>query len=304
LILKTSVPAKINLWLEVIRKRGDGYHDISSLMLPISVFDRISLEVSRGRGRISLRCDAVEIPDDASNLAWRAAELFLGALGEQAGIHITLEKKIPSGAGLGGGSSDAAGVLVALNSCFDHALPISLLEDIACRIGADVPFFLHGIAALATGIGERLEFVPDVPEYPLLLIKPPIIVPTAWVYQNLKLTRGKAQITLYDFNSRPWRFDGVVENDLESVTVSKYPIIADLKAWLLGNGALAASMSGSGPTVFGIFSSREAADAAGSDAAVAWKGCWIKTAVTEDGRRKADNGRRITDNGRRITEDG
>ena len=126
MILKTSVPAKINLWLEVIRKREDGYHDISSLMLPISVFDRISLEVSRGTGRISLRCDAVEIPDDASNLAWRAAELFLGALGEQAGIDITLEKKIPSGAGLGGGSSDAAGVLVALNSCFDHALPVSL----------------------------------------------------------------------------------------------------------------------------------------------------------------------------------
>lgn len=280
MILTTSVPAKINLWLEVIRKREDGYHDLSSLMLPISVFDRISLEVEHGGGLITLNCDSAEVPSDERNLAWQAADLFLKALRTEAGIHITLRKNIPSGAGLGGGSSDAAGVLLALNSCFDNRLSILRLENIACRLGADVPFFLHTRPALATGIGEKLEFVRGIEKYPLLLIKPPIMVPTAWVYQNLKLTRGSPQITLDSLKRRPWQFEGVTENDLESVTVSKYPIISDLKSWLRGHGALASSMSGSGPTVFGVFASREGAEAAALDAKETWKDCWILAAET------------------------
>jgi 4-diphosphocytidyl-2-C-methyl-D-erythritol kinase len=283
LLLKTSVPAKINFWLEVLRKREDGYHDLSSLMLPISVFDQLTLEVTPGGGQITLSCDSAEIPNDESNLAWRAADLFFKTSGTEAGAHITLQKNIPAGAGLGGGSSDAAGVLLALNSCFDNALSISRLEDIACRLGADVPFFLHKKPALATGIGEKLEFVTGIRKYPLLLIKPPVLVPTAWVYQNLKLTRGRPQITLDCLKLQPWQFDGVTENDLESVTIPEYPMISDLKSWMLGHGALAASMSGSGPTVFGVFPSSEAAEAASVDALESWKGCWIKTAVTEAG---------------------
>lgn len=288
MFLKLCVPAKINLWLEVLRKREDGYHELSSLMLPISVYDHMSLEVKPGAGRITLACDSAEIPDDERNLAWRAADLFLRTLGTGAGVHITLQKNIPTGAGLGGGSSDAAGVLLALNSCFDNALSVPRLEDIACRLGADVPFFLHKTPALATGIGEKLEFVSGIREYPLLLIKPPVKVPTGWVYQNLKLTRGKAQITLDGLRHRPWQLDEVIENDLESVTVPKYPIISDLKRWLLRHGALAASMSGSGSTVFGVFALHEAAELAAFEAASAWKDCWIKTARTVRGCRTVE----------------
>ncbi|MHC1725204.1 MAG: 4-(cytidine 5'-diphospho)-2-C-methyl-D-erythritol kinase [Syntrophobacteraceae bacterium] len=278
MIQKMRVPAKINLWLEVIRKREDGYHDISSLMLPVSVFDDLSVEIRSERGPISLSCDNPEIPADEGNLAWQAAELFLKMIGGKAEIHISLGKAIPSGAGLGGGSSDAAGVLLALNSCFGNPIPLYDLEKMACRLGADVPFFLHGRPALATGIGENLEFASGTPEYSLVLIKPPVSVPTGWVYQNLKLTREAPQIKLGDLNAHPWQLEALVANDLESVTIPRYPIISELKDWLRGNGALAASMSGSGPTVFGVFSSPEAAGKTEESAKKAWRGCWVNAA--------------------------
>ncbi len=141
LIIERSVPAKINLWLEVIRKREDGYHDISSLMLPVSVFDNIRLDVRPGGGPISITCDRPEIPSDDRNLAWRAADLYLKKSGKEAGIHIQLEKHIPSGAGLGGGSSDAGGVLVALNSYFQNAVPPRELEELALEAWGRCSFF-------------------------------------------------------------------------------------------------------------------------------------------------------------------
>ncbi len=272
------VPAKINLWLEVIGKREDGFHDISSLMLPISVFDRISLGVRPGSGTISVACDASEIPSDHRNLAWRAAELYLMASGKRAGVDIGIEKLIPWGAGLGGGSSDAAGVLAALNSFFENTVSPGELETLALALGADVPFFLNPRPALATGIGEKLEFTRFAPDYPLLLIKPPVNVPTGWVYQSLKLTKCKAQIKLSSFQEDPYQFGDLVENDLESVTVPQYPVIAEIKRWLIGQGALTASMSGSGPTVFGIFSSARAAADAAAIAQKEWSDCWVHTA--------------------------
>ena len=208
MIIERSVPAKINLWLEVIRKREDGYHDISSLMLPVSVFDNIRLDVRPGGGPISITCDRPEIPSDDRNLAWRAADLYLKKSGKEAGIHIQLEKHIPSGAGLGGGSSDAGGVLAALNSYFQNAVPPREMEELATRLGADVPFFLHARPALATGIGEKLEFADGVPDYPLLLIKPPVSVPTGWVYQSLNLTKEARQIKLRSFRRRPMADSG------------------------------------------------------------------------------------------------
>jgi len=285
LVVETYAPAKINLWLEVVRKREDGYHDLSSLMLPVSIFDRIEIEVGDAAGPVLLRCNSPGIPEDSRNLAWRAADRFREASGLTRAIHIYLEKNIPSGAGLGGGSSDAAGVLLALNNCSQDILPAAALHKIALGLGADVPFFLHQRAALATGIGEKLEFVHDIPEYPLLLIKPPVSVPTAWVYSNLKLTRGKTQITLNRFNAVCLEPAEVVENDLESVTIPRYPVISDLKNWLLGHGALAASMSGSGPTVFGIFESWDAALAAELDAKKTWPSFWAgsaKVIVTDE----------------------
>ena len=217
------VPAKINLWLEVIRKREDGYHDISSLMLPVSVFDRMRVGVSPGGGGISIACDTAEIPADERNLAWRAAELYLKASGRSAGVDIGIEKLIPWGAGLGGGSSDAAGVLSVMNSFFENAIAPGALETLALSLGADVPFFLSARPALATGIGEKLEFTQKRPDYPLVLIKPPVCVPTGWVYQSLKLTKCSAQIKLDSFGDNPWQFRDVVENDLESVTDCPIP---------------------------------------------------------------------------------
>ncbi len=278
MILKTSVPAKINLWLEVVRKRDDGYHDISSLMLPVSIFDNMKIEVWPGNGEVSISCDRPEIPADERNLAWRAARLYLESSGKKAGINIDLEKHIPSAAGLGGGSSDAAGVLAALNSFFENAVSPVELERLALKLGADVPFFLHRRPALATGVGEKLQFADRVPNYPLLLIKPPLIVPTGWVYQNLKLTKGIPKIKLGSLSAHPWQIRDFIENDLESVTVPRYPVIASLKQWLLDHGALVASMSGSGPTVFGIFSSLQAAAGTEIIAKRDWPECWVNRA--------------------------
>ncbi|MGC8494305.1 MAG: 4-(cytidine 5'-diphospho)-2-C-methyl-D-erythritol kinase, partial [Syntrophobacteraceae bacterium] len=129
-----------------------------------------------------------------------------------------------------------------------------------------------------TGVGERLEFARSAPDYPLLLIKPPVCVPTAWVYQNLKLTKSAAQIKLASFEENPWQLGTLIENDLESVTVPRYSIIAEIKRWLLGQGALAASMSGSGPTVFGIFRNVHAAQDAAAVAAKQWSDCWVHCA--------------------------
>jgi 4-diphosphocytidyl-2-C-methyl-D-erythritol kinase len=278
LILKISVPAKINLWLEVIGKRQDGYHDISSLMLPISVFDNISIDLRPGGGHISITCDSPEIPSDDRNLAWRAADLYVKSSNRKAGMNIHLEKHIPWGAGLGGGSSDAGGVLVALNSFFENALPLADLERLALSLGADVPFFLHSRPALATGTGEKLQFADKAPDYPLLLMKPPVTVPTGWVYQSLKLTKVLPQIKLRSFSEHPWQLRHLIENDLESVTVPRFPVIAELKRWLIRQGARAASMSGSGPTVFGIFRTAQAAEDAQIFAKKNWPDCWVHTA--------------------------
>lgn len=247
-------------------------------MLPISVFDNIEIRIGRDSGPISLDCDAPNIPCNRENLVWRAAELFREAGGVGHMLHIVLKKTIPSGAGLGGGSSDAAGILLALNACHDNILPVTDLQRLALGLGADVPFFLHRRAALATGIGENLEFVEKVPEYPLLLIKPSVSVPTKWVYENLKLTRGRSHIKLHCFNNGPWQLEPFIVNDLEPVTASRYPIVRDLKRWLLERGALASSMSGSGPTVFGIFGSLEEVKAAESEARKDWKDFWISSA--------------------------
>jgi len=262
----------------VIRKREDGYHDISSLMLPVSIFDRISIAVNSDSGPIAIECDRPEIPSDERNLAWRAADLYLQNSGKKAGIHIHLEKNIPWGAGLGGGSSDAAGVLVALNSFFENAVRPADLERLAVSLGADVPFFLYSRPALATGIGEKLQFVDMAPGFPLLLVKPPVAVSTGWVYQSLKLTKRSALIKVNGLDGRPWQLRGLAQNDLESVTVSRYPVISEIKEWLIGQGALAASMSGSGPTVFGIFETRQAAEDAAIVATSEWPDCWVHTA--------------------------
>jgi 4-diphosphocytidyl-2-C-methyl-D-erythritol kinase len=276
---KTSVPAKINLWLEVIGKRADGYHELSSLMLPIGVYDHIELEFGGG-GSISLQCDRPEIPADARNLAWRAAASYFDAAGIETGVHIRLRKNIPAGAGLGGGSADGGAVLLAMNRVFDCRLPMDRLEKLALKLGADVPFFLRQQPALATGIGEKLQPVHGLPPYPLVLIKPPLTVSTAWVYQSLKLTRDRSHIKLARILTDPWRLEDAIRNDLETVTLTEYPLVAEIKNWLLHQGAVAALMSGSGPTVFGVFRDTGQAEGVASRARQRWDQCWVaKTEV-------------------------
>ena len=275
--IEISVPAKINLWLEVLRKRSDGYHDLSSLMLPVSVFDRITIDL-REVGGFEAICSHPGVPGDERNLAVRAAIAYGESAGVRTGGVIRIEKEIPVGAGLGGGSADAAGVLLALNSHFNQAVAPGDLEKIAAGLGADVPFFLHRRPALATGIGEKLEFEEGVPQYALVLIKPAMSVSTAWVYRNLKLTRGESKIKLNTFRDSPWLLGGVAENDLESVTLPRHPVLARIKNWLLARGAVVALMSGSGPTVFGVFESENEAQLTADVAIGQWIGCWVRAA--------------------------
>jgi 4-diphosphocytidyl-2-C-methyl-D-erythritol kinase len=273
------VPAKINLWLEVLRKRSDGYHDLSSLMLPIAVYDRIRIEF-KPAGPVKAVCRGARLPSGERNLAVRAALRYLEKCGLRSGAEIEIDKDIPVGAGLGGGSADAAGVLLAMNENFDWRLPMEELEGLAAGLGADVPFFLRQRPALASGVGEVLEDVDGAPAYPLLLVKPGMSVSTRWVYESLKLTRGASKIKLNCFKADPWRLDGVIENDLESVTLQEYPAVAGIKSWLRLQGALAALMSGSGPTVFGVFESREQAQVAEAAARERWPDCWVRATRT------------------------
>jgi 4-diphosphocytidyl-2-C-methyl-D-erythritol kinase len=273
LILETSIPAKINLWLEVVQRREDGYHELSSLMLPIGLYDHLDIELSSQKG-IRLTCNHPKVPQDSRNLAWKAAELFLGANGLEIGVDIRLRKNIPVGAGLGGGSADAAAVLLGLNKAFENPLPSDILAGIALKLGADVPFFLEQRPALATGIGEKLLAVQGVPDYPLLLLKPAVSVSTRWVYQSLKLTRGGSRIKLSTFLSHPWQLQGLIENDLETVTLGEYPLLSQLKRWLTDQGALGTLMSGSGPTIFGVFTDEDQARKVEVLARQVWKECW------------------------------
>lgn len=275
MFLKLRVPAKINLWLEVIRKREDGYHDLSTLMLPIGIHDELRVEM-RASGGISMHCDAEGLPADSGNVAWRAAAAFREAIGSTCGIDLVLKKGIPVAAGLGGGSADAAGVLLALNRLHGGLLPMVSLERMASRIGADVPFFLGEGPALATGIGDRLEPVRGVPSYPLVLLKPPVSVSTGWVYQNLKLTRETSRISIRAVLDRPWQLTEVLVNDLETVTLSAHPELREAKGWLREIGAVGSLMSGSGPTVFGVFFDREHAREAAGLARLRWPQWWVQ----------------------------
>jgi 4-diphosphocytidyl-2-C-methyl-D-erythritol kinase len=273
--IKALAPGKINLWLEVIGKRPDGYHELSSLMLPIAVYDE--LELTMGGTAVSLECSHPDVPQDDGNLMWRAANRFRQETGCSQGMHIKLVKNIPVGAGLGGGSSDAGVLLAYLNQYMGNPLDHPALVNLARSLGADVAFFVASRPALARGIGEKLEWVAGLPAYPLLLIKPPVMVSTRSVYQKLTLTSREAAITIRALKAQPWDFQQVLENDLESVTVVEFPVIAQIKQWLMDNGALGALMSGSGPTVFGIFSDVAQARKVESQAREVWPRCWVRS---------------------------
>ncbi|MGD8973531.1 MAG: 4-(cytidine 5'-diphospho)-2-C-methyl-D-erythritol kinase [Desulfobacterales bacterium] len=264
-LMRILSPAKINLFLQVTGKRPDGYHELFSLMCCVDLYDIIQLEFS-GRD-IQIKTNNAQIPLDVTNHAHKAATLFLNRLNRKDGLKISIEKNIPVAAGLGGGSSNAASVLLGLNRHYNFPLSRVDLMSMGRSIGADVPFFIFQKAAFATGIGEKLEAYEKPLPYCLLLIYPGIRVPTQEVYRNFNLRLTKCKKKLKKAPLKKSGFDASLHlcNDLESVTASNYPVINTIKEQLLKHGAVGALMSGSGPTVFGLFSdpgsARKAKDA-------------------------------------------
>lgn len=258
-----KAPAKINVRLKVTGRRPDGYHELVSIMIPVEIFDEIDLAVSADR-EIRIGCRGREIPADETNLAYRAVRDFMSCSGIKDGVSIVLSKNIPVAAGLGGGSSDGAAVLLALNHMYSNPLSVPELHSLALKLGADVPFFLMGGPCLATGIGEVLEPIPGWPEAWYVIVTPHIQVSTAWVYRNLKLqlTSGEYDYIVKTLKNDTFTISGVLENDLETVTTASFPIINTLKKLLVDAGAEGAIMSGSGPSVFGVFASQEKAESA------------------------------------------
>ena len=245
-------PAKINLFLRVLRKRADGYHDIVSLMQKITLYDELIFS-PRPKG-IVLKCPDSDLPTSEDNLVFRAAQFIFAYADYPSGVEITLTKKIPLAAGLGGGSSDAATTLIALNKICSLNLKKNELMKLGAKIGADVPFFIFGNNALASGIGDKLKALQNLPKINLVLIKPRFELSTKMVYKNLnlRLTRGKNNYSIPRF-LKMGDIIRELHNDLESVSLKMHPELNDLKQMLLRHGALGALMSGSGPTVFGIF---------------------------------------------------
>jgi 4-diphosphocytidyl-2-C-methyl-D-erythritol kinase len=256
-------PAKINLFLHITGKRQDGYHELFTLMSCVGVADAILLDFNADH--ISIDCQNDRVPRDATNLAFRAAAIFFEQSGIKPGVAITIEKNIPVAAGLGGGSSNAAAVLNGLNRYFDTPFSKNQLHRMAAGMGADVPFFLYGKPALATGVGDRLSAYPLLKQLPVIIINPNFSVSTAEIYKSFSfgLTNGKKPIN-YDSFTEKTDFNAAIHlaNDLEKITASRHPEIYCAKQRLLEQGAIGSLMSGSGPSVFGIFPDTEVAEQA------------------------------------------
>jgi 4-diphosphocytidyl-2-C-methyl-D-erythritol kinase len=229
-------------------------------MIPIDLFDLLELTVTQGRG-IKLACEGIPLPSDESNLVFRAARSFFSRTGLREDVSIKLTKLVPVAAGMGGGSSDAASTLLALNEMWSRPLSSPEIHDLATGLGADVSFFLQGKPCLARGIGEILEPLDSWPECWFVIVRPPIEVSTSWVYENLKLllTTDEYDNIKQTLSHTPISIPQILENDLEGVTSAAFPIVETIKKSLIIAGAEGALMTGSGPTVFGVFSSQDEA---------------------------------------------
>lgn len=249
--------AKINLGLDVVRRREDGYHEVRMIMQTIHLFDR--LEISKNTsGQITMETNLAFLPTNENNLVYKAAKLLTDEFGIKDGVHVWLHKHIPVAAGMAGGSTDAAAVLYGMNRIFDLGLSKEELMERGVKIGADVPYCVMRGTALAEGIGEKLTKLPPMVKCPVLIAKPQINVSTKFVYENLKLDADTAHPDIdrlvADIREKNLtKIAADMGNVLETVTIPAYPVIADIKENMLQNGAVNAMMSGSGPTVFGLF---------------------------------------------------
>ena len=261
--IKLKARAKINLGLDVVRKREDGYHEVRMIMQMINLYDRITLRRSTEPG-IRVTTNLPYLPVNEDNLVYRAAKLLMEEFKITEGVEIELQKYIPVAAGMAGGSSDAAAVMVGVNRIFHLGLTKKQLMGRGVKIGADVPFCIMRGTALAEGIGEVLTPLPAMPHCSLVIAKPKIHVSTKFVYGNLKANELKEHPDIDGQVQalREGRLEQLVAkmgNVLETVTVPAYPVIDEIKKTMLKNDAMGAMMSGSGPTVFGIFEREERA---------------------------------------------
>ena len=249
--------AKINLGLDVLRRRPDGYHEVKMIMQTVGISDRLTFARTEESG-IFIRTDREDLPGDEHNLVWKAVRRMQETYGLCGGVRVRLEKRIPIAAGMAGGSADAAAAIHAVDALYGLGLGLEEKQAVGVKIGADVPYCLMGGTALSEGIGEVLTPLPAPPQVSLVITKPPLDVSTKFVYENLHVDRlmdhpdidgVAACIRSGDLRGMAARLSNV----LETVTAKHYPVIEERKAFLREHGALAALMSGSGPTVFGIF---------------------------------------------------
>lgn len=264
--MKLKAMAKINLGLDVIRKREDGYHEVRMIMQTVGIYDRITLSMLEEPG-IRVKTNLFYLPSNEDNLVYKAAKLLTDEFGLERGVRIDLHKYIPVAAGMAGGSSDAAAVLVGMNRMFRLGLTRQQLMERGVKLGADIPYCILRGTALAEGIGEELTPLPAVPRCHVVIAKPAAHISTKFVYQNLK---ADALPFHPDIDGQIGAIrDGdlkgmaaLMGNVLETVTIPACPVIREVKERMLADGALNAMMSGSGPTVFGIFNREEKARAA------------------------------------------
>jgi 4-diphosphocytidyl-2-C-methyl-D-erythritol kinase len=258
--LHLESPAKVNLRLEILKKREDGYHEVRTVLQKISLYDTLHFSLKKENG-ISITTDHPHLPVGKSNLVYQAVRSILKKSDYRGGVRIEIEKKIPLGAGLGGGSSNAATALKALNQLLKIGLTKKELMRMGLGIGADVPFFFLEGAAVGSGIGERLKKI-ELPDLWYVLIYPNFEVSTHWAYQNFVLTKMQFHFNLHRFLRNPQEISSVLRNDLEEVVSREYRQIGVMKKILCSAGALGALMTGSGPTVFGVFSEEGVASGA------------------------------------------
>ncbi|TYZ27759.1 4-(cytidine 5'-diphospho)-2-C-methyl-D-erythritol kinase [Selenomonas caprae] len=262
-MIKVEGNAKINLTLDILGKRPDGYHEVAMVMQSIGLSDTVEME--KTDGPIELTINVPWLKADEKNLAWRAAALIKEEYKLAGGVRMKLTKRIPVAAGLAGGSTDAAAVLRGMNELYALELSEERLCELGARLGSDIPFCLLGGTMLSTGRGEVLKRLPDLPATWVVLAKPRISVSTAWAYQNYDEQGAKDHPDNERIQQEIARGDrkavaGLLCNVLESVTIKKYDVISQYKQMMMQQGAMASMMSGSGPTVFGLAESKETAD--------------------------------------------
>lgn len=255
---------KINLGLDVLRRREDGYHEVRMIMQTVGLYDVLTMK-KRKEDEIKMTCNLPFLPTDERNLVYKAVKLIKDKYHIKDGVAIDLKKKIPVAAGMAGGSSNCAAALKGMNELFDLGLSIDELCDIGVTLGADVPYCIWGGTALSEGIGEKLSRVDAMPDCYILIAKPGISVSTAFVYQNLNLAGLEKHPDIDGMLEclKQKDLEGIcdrLENVLETVTIKEYPIIEQVKQHLREQGAMGTLMSGSGPTIFAIFKDKKTAD--------------------------------------------